>query len=50
MPGFGIDEKPLRKQTTPAGHQQRLNQVRKSMVADIAQKEKEKSFRVNANK
>lgn len=43
IPGFGLDEvRPLRKQTIPTGHQQRISQVKKAVINDIMNEKKEK--------
>jgi transcription initiation factor TFIID subunit TAF12 len=43
IPGFGGDDlRSVRKTSVPATHQQKLNHVRKAMLADMAEKDKER--------
>ena len=45
IPGFGADEKPIRKVTVSPAHQQRLAQIKKLTAADTADKDKDKSLK-----
>ena len=46
IPGFSSDDtRSLRRQAVPSTHQQRLNQVRKAVNADLVEKEKERKAR-----